>query len=295
MAVTDMIETSEDRDGSLDMTKTTYNRSWLIQTDSVYDTALTVLAYPDLPAIGEFYSIEDEEGEIVEQSDEAILVKLTPHQIDKDPYFWILVGEYSTEDPHQTTDPLLRPAEAEWKQVKYKKAVYKGSLIVDDTIAAESTITNSAGEPFLPPRELEKHFWRLTYTRNEASFDPEIMDKFTDTLNEDAWKGFESLTVKCSAIEGKRSFESGQYFWHVVYVFEWKKEGWTETFLDKGKNKLVDGVLTLITAKGTGVAQERLLDGSGGVLPVIDDPVYREYAVITEFSTFADLQIGSLD
>lgn len=289
MAVDYFEPSYHERDAESDTEKTVYHKSWLIRTDDIYESAMTVLDHPDLDAIGSTYLVtgfDDLDNEVtIEEDPDATCEKIVANQDKDNPLFWIVIADFSTASAN-AEDPLNEEPEKEWRQVKYKKAIFKDR---DD-----NSIVNSAGEPFLPPREIELHYWRLTYTRNEASFEPGVFDDYIDALNAVAWKGRAPFTVKVESIEAKRMKGRNGWFWKVTYVIAWNDDGWAIEILDRGRNELIAGVLTPIQATGTGIPSEKLLDGTGRVLAVGADPIYLPFDVL-HLQDINDLNIGSLD
>lgn len=275
MAVTQWWRLAAGRTGGDDPLKTEYEKVFLVETDSNFDTWITIAADVACEPLGQAYEILDENGTIVESDPDAFLVKRDITQHEDDPLKWDVKFKYSTEQPDQDANPLNRNAEIDWKLVKYKKAVFKDVF--------GDTITNSAGEPFLPPREIELHYWRLTIVRNEAVFSSTSAEDYIDHVNLFAWYGWDDGTVKIVSIEPHLAHERGIYFWRVTYVLELKSNidpislvelGWQEQYLDQGKNELISGALVPVTAGGTGIIRDALLDGTGRKLGVGNTPVY---------------------
>lgn len=305
MSVIETIECFRGRGGSADYDKTTYTRQWAVITNNARDTAYTILAEAELPVLGETYVItgllgddfeeldpgEVREEDLMEEDDGAVLVKLDPVQDEESQYIWWVTGEYTTAA--QDVDPIDQPPKKSWRLVKYKKAIYKDK---DDAV-----IVNSTGDPFLPPREVEKHFWRLTYTCNQDVFDVNVMDKYVDAVNSEEFKAWPAGQVRVFDISGDEEYKKDGVtkYWKATYVIDFNEQGFELEILDKGPRywdggSYGSGSIIDFTAPGTGNFRETLLNGDGDILPDGDDPVFITFD-INHRENLNDLGIGAID
>ena len=194
-------------------------------------------------------------------------------------------------------DPLSRPAEISWSQGSYSEVITKATRVsAEGGEAKEMPVTNSAGEPFDPPLEVEKSFLILTITRNQANFNPNTASSYTNATNSDKFFGFEAGKVKCKGISGVSVFEKNRHFWKATYVFE-IRESWDYELLDAGYWEIVAGKRKAIAFQnGRPIPGPWPLDGAGLALTeaqVAADQgyVYRKYRIADSRVAFAGLNL----
>ena len=167
---------------------------------------------------------------------------LQADQQRQNPQVWIVTAEYSSEplsqqqkDAQQFENPLERPSKIRWGSGKYNKAAVFDS--------SGNSITNSAGDPFDPPPEIDQSRWTATVTTNVSAVPQAIID-YTDAVNSD---GFTILSVPvsplCAKIMGidvseEQTAQVGENdfvnYFVFGYVLEFRKETWKLQLLDQG-------------------------------------------------------------
>lgn len=209
-----------------------------------------------------------------------------------DPYLFRVTARYSNKverpDINQVENPLLRPAEIEYDD----EGVMRPAWFDRDGEAVQ----NSAYERFDPPLEYEEPRLLIRITKNYATYDALEYLRFKNTVNSAPWFGLPRGRVWCRKIKGKRSFESGIFFWPTVFEFlvrvhldetvddlsdpDVSKDAWAERVLDRGYMELNGGgdpVHMRDLRTGAPVSTPQLLDGSGGRLATGDDPVFLKF------------------
>lgn len=219
---------------------------------------------------------------------------ITPEPVASPSLSWYVTCEYSrrSNDPDDEPDnPLNRPVEIDIGSVKYRQVI-----TVDQS---GDGITNSAGDAFDPPPEIERSHPTITFTRNEPFFNFATHSKpYVNYVNSSTFSGGDSGTVKCSEINATFHRENNQDYWQVRYVFEYNPDGWQLSLLDLGYN-----YLALDSGSGT-IKRYRLKDGDGrdittpvpldgtGVDIAPDD--LPAAAVYLDFTVFPSVDFGAL-
>ena len=194
-------------------------------------------------------------------------------------------------------DPLSRPAEISWSQGSYSEVITKATRVSDaGAETADQPVANSAGEPFDPPLEVEKSFLILTITRNQANFNQNAANSYTNATNSDTFFGFEAGKVKCKGISGISVFEKNRHFWRATYVFE-IRESWDYELLDAGYWEIVGGNrLPIPFNNGRPLPAPWPLDGAGAKLTAAqvqagDSFKYRKFRVAGSRKAFSVLNL----
>lgn len=204
-------------------------------------------------------------------------------QDSQDPYLWRVVATYSNQlnrpDIHQIESPLLRPAEIIWDSTHV--------MVPLERDIGGDAITNSAGERFDPPPEVEDGRLVLTIVRNQILFDARTILRYQWRVNSQPWYGLDAGTVRCTKISAVRRWENGILYWAVTYMFEIKEPKEYETAADTWAFKLLDrGFFVLDTTtspptptlardgRGNPYTSPVLLDGDGQRLPNGDPAVF---------------------
>lgn len=265
-----------------------YTRVWQVITDDPFTDAAEVKAAAGIPSLGDVF-------ETANTTDSgALVVSIQPEQ-QTDLYFWKVKVEYSSFADPDAADPLARRPKKRWSTQTFSVPANEditGDALKDDTIVKKA-ITNSAYDPFDPPQEKDDATFTLTYTRNEADFDPVGTLQWINAVNDDDFLGFGPGTCKIKSIDATEMEENGVRFWEVTYVFEFR-DTWHLKPLDQGYREYDRTTATWAPAKdrnGRPVTQPALLDGFGRVLDIENhDPVFLDFQVYQEVS-FAPLEI----
>lgn len=289
MAVTAVNETWRGRAHEINSSgNRSYTRTFDVLTDDRNTAQKEVRDAAGVPRVGDVYP--DDLG-----------ATATRVSVEQDPgifLLWRVTVEYETVTGNQNQaaedeDPLNRPAELEWSFAQFTK-------VADQDIDG-NMITNSAGDPFDPPPEIDDSRPVLRIARNEAGFSAATAVEFMDAVNDDAFFGGQPGQVKVANISAVRQFENGIPFWRVVYEFHFRREGWSLQILDRGYRILVGGVPEPVVEDvknpggGTETFQEVrepiLLNGAGLPKPSTPPPspgVYLSFDVY-KTKTFAVL------
>jgi hypothetical protein len=302
MAVTSVKEVWSERAGSYDeRAAREYTRSFLVTINdagegvTVAGAAVDPVTGQQVPRIHDVYT--DRRGN---RDVGAVCRKLEVKQDQDDPFTWRVTANYSStifggasnfgrrnDAPEQARDgntnqnPLSRPTVVKWNSVprqRYARFDMDGKPLV-----------NSAGD-FYPAHPLDDSQVRLTFSRNEASFNSQVAGSFKDAVNSQPFFGYAAGMVKVENIDAESAFENGVYYWKVGYAFHIRTEtimliartvgspytvptpvvGWhiEEWLQDKGRRKLLaDGTRDWITdGKGVATGDDTALDGAGHVL-----------------------------
>lgn len=274
----------------------TYVRTWKARTDSPYDTQLQVLLFPDLPRLfSPYFGLDD----YVDLG--AFCRGLKADQDQDDPFLWKIQADYSSDlsdmaemmsagDPKglggKTTggpgsggfeNPLLRPPKITFGFAKYQKVIVKDLNDVP--------CTNSAGQPFDPPVEIDDSRPVLTVVKNVPAFDFSVAVAYQDAVSTDPFFGSPAGTAKIDSLSAEFAFENGLAYWVQTAVVHFRREGWKLKLLDAGyMKKDASGNLVTITDKyGHPFSAPTLLDGAGGVLTGdLTKPFYKTLTVYKE-------------
>jgi hypothetical protein len=203
-------------------------------------------------------------------------------------------GPYDAAEANPPGPPTEWPIRYRWEAVEFERPA------VSDVNG--DLITNSAGHPPESPWMVEDARQVLVVQRNElvSTYDPLLADTFKNRLNDATWNGAAALTVKAKPITtGDAVFSQAIDDWYfpVLYRFEYKPEGWTAKFVDRGYAELVSGsppkLRTITDSNGQDLKEPALLNGSGARLtnPSPGNEVYREYDVYFT----ADFDLLNLD
>lgn len=96
----------------------------------------------------------------------------------------------------------------------------------------EVDIKNSAGDPFDPPPQADRHHGTFVYMRNEAMYDPTLAERYVNTCNSVDWLYWSKGKVRCDGIEAEFLFESGVQYYAVTYQFAIHPETWRLRLMD---------------------------------------------------------------
>lgn len=306
---------SSPRSGSLTVGSRSYTRTIVLTTDSTADNVVSIYGYLASLGIywGQYYLITDDGGTLVNYDTGAFIIGIHPEQSPDTPYLWHVRIEYgpyqlpggqhptgaparSGGDPQQNPNiepnPLLRPAILHWTTVPHQEL-----LAVD---ADGKPVRNSAEQPFTGRRPKERKRFRLSITRNEATFSAAAFDPFLDTTNALTFLHAQPGQAKMSDISGRSVTEGaiGRYY-EVTYLIDFARllpsgpvykdpagnvipfgsvPPWDEILLDQGRTQIVGGVRKPCDIGGRPATVDALLDGAGVQLVVGATAVYIDFA-----------------
>jgi hypothetical protein len=244
----------------------TYTRQWKVITNDPNDGPKTVREA--LPvSLGNSYS--------------------TPNEVDKGSYVnsidavsegddglsWLVNVQYGPYDATiNPQDPTQRPIE-----LNYEASQFQRPSIEDVNGKA---IANSAGDPFDPPLMKDDSRPVFVITRNEMTYNDEVMATYRDTVNSDVFFGYGPMLVKCHSITGRLAYDPDIHWYYVVtYRFEHNKDGWHKKPLDAGFRTNPAGATSpapIFDKAGLPISVPALLDGHGLQLTDGADPVFLD-------------------
>lgn len=281
MAYTLFCEVHEGRQASVDSKfQRTYTRVFLVGTDAGTHGPFYAGSHPSLPAI---YSSHPEDPY-------AFCIRLAPAQDQDDPTLWRVTAEYSynldlgtggTGNPSvdaqqagqapgdRVANPLLRPRDYSISSGTYPWAVYRARDPVSGLY--DQAIINSAGDPFLPPVEIQRAEATITVGLNDVSSPSAAWLGAVGSVNSNVMVIGPYVvgvgTVKLNKVTANFVFENNISYWRWSLEFGYRST-WAFEILDQGLREVVSGVQKFIRDPATGekVDQPVLLDGSGGKL-----------------------------
>lgn len=277
------IKSSPRSGGSNDQNVRTATRTFLTQWDSPLVGRAEVLAAAGLPQDFWPYVTEFE-------SDASLLVRSRDAKQTEDLYWWEVAVNYSsqTTDPTRTQieNPTLRPPDISWSGESVEIALVKDYDFTADEPNAGSPILNSANEAFDPPPTTTEELLILNYSRNVISIDPVARVGQKNKTNSLTWFGFDPNVAKLADWNANLQFENNVSFWRETFVIKIAKRDyfWWFNPLDQGFFRIVGGERQLILdSAGRALQAPTLLDGTGGELPVGDDPVFLSFVILGSF------------
>ncbi len=232
---------------------------------------------------------------------DAWLRKIEVHQDQDDPLYWIGIATYSNSEIEQ--DPLLRPAE-----IYIDGVPFNSPLVTELSIDANNdgfftgaeigrTVLNTATDPFDPPIEIDDAKTTIRIVRNEAVFTAAYHKDWNNTVNDAAFRGFATGTLKL-ALASQNQWERGVEYFKVTYTLQehgGRDESgnplkWNPHVLNRGFRYRVSGAGALIRALdgGSPVSQPVLLAANGDKLAVAGTPIYLDF-VAYKPKDFGDL------
>lgn len=294
MGYTLFAEVHEGRQASVDSKfQRTYTRVFLVGTDAGTYGPFYAGSHPSLPLIYSSYP----------EDPYAFCVRLSPSQDQDDPTLWRVTAEYSynldlgtggTGNPavdaqqagqapaDRVPNPLLRPRDYSISSGTYPWAVYRARN--PSTGVYDKGITNSAGDPFLPPVEIQRAEATITVGLNATSSPSAAWLGSVGCVNSNSMLiGPYSVgvgTVKLNKVSAQFVFENNMSYWRWSLEFGYRST-WSVEILDQGLRELVSGSLKFIRDPATGekVDQPVLLDGAGAKLASGGTPYFRTFDV----------------
>lgn len=280
MAILSVTEISSGRSMSLDANgQRNYTRSFRVLTDNPLDGQLQALLAPGIPLRGDSYVTATE-------FDTFARVKNKEATQDGDNrQLWIVRCDYDTL-PFDDDNPFNRPIEYSWSFAQFSK-------VADRTIDG-FPITNSAGQFFDPPPEMDDSRPVLTVTKNVPFFAYDVAIAYQDAVNSDWFIGFAPGRAKVFNISGTSTTENingvDWFYWRATVEIHFRREGWTLQLLDQGRYELVNDPQTGLPYSpcrdrlGQPLADPALLNGQGRMqlFPSPFTAVYSNYRVYKE-------------
>ncbi len=207
----------------------------------------------------------------------ALLAELSVRQIEGEPELWEVEARYSTDAGKQLYDhPALKPPEV---SITFSRSTR--AIAYDIT---GKPISNSAGDPFSDPVEIDDSRPSIVIRRNFLYFNFPLALQYKDAVNSDGFLGFAPGELKIMRISAqkRRDEDKGYEWWEVEVEMEGRPtpsglniapgdpqpEGWDVIVVDQGRYRLSGGSkVPIVDAHGKPVQHDVRLNGSGDALP----------------------------
>lgn len=261
-------EDPEDRSARNELGVRTYTRGFWLETTDQSDTAYDVGSHGSLPVIGSTFP-----------DDSSAWCRSLDVQCVKGWKVWKVTANYSSELELNTT-ATSDPAIITWDSEQFQKPA-----VVD---TSGNGITNSAGDPFLPPEMMDDSRRIVTVRKNLAAV-PSWILTYQDAVNSDSFT-VDGVTIGIGKAKMQRVSVSevqrrgSTTFRTVEFQIHLQKDGWLLNVLDQGFREL-DGTdrKHILNKDKTRITTPVLLDGSGARLsnPTSASAVYLSYTVYT--------------
>jgi len=268
MAVTYVGELAEGRRATNSRGVRTYTRVFRLTTSSQTDNAFTVGSNGSLPVIGNTFP-----------SDGNAYCTDLDVQCVRGWRIWDVTATYSTERAINTV-PTSDPVFVQWDTEQFTKPATQDK--------DGKGIVNSAGDPFLPPEQMDDSRRVVTITKN-LSVVPTWILSYQDAVNSDTFTiDGRSIAIGEAKMQrvsvGPAEIRNGTTFRAVTFVIALRREGWAYKILDQGYNEKDAADTTKrkpILVRGQLPTSPVLLDGTGKQLanPATANAVYLTYNV----------------
>jgi len=265
------------------VTNETETISYLVETDSKLTTRTQILASGLLPA------------KFTPHPDNALMtVRSVSLNQTESPKVWQADVSYSSvpydkddEDDEDQVSPLDKLARIRWSTTQFIKIADKDKDGVE--------ITNSAGDMFDPPVEIDTSRFSIVVEKNLASI-PVWVLSYPNTVNTSSFTvqglTIPAKTAKMSELSiSELKTEQGIDFYTLTFRMELANADevdWSINVLDRGFHMFKTPLTTpkeitkILDDDSNPVASPQLLDGSGGVLEREATPSYRSFDVYHE-------------
>ena len=268
MAVTYVGELAEGRRATNSRGVRTYTRVFRLTTSDQTDNAFTVGSNGSLPVIGNTFP-----------SDGNAYCTDLDVQCVRGWRIWDVTATYSTERAINTV-PTSDPTYITWDTEQFTKPATQDK--------DGKGIVNSAGDPFLPPEQMDDSRRVGTITKN-LSVVPTWILSYQDAVNSDTFTiDGRSIAIGEAKMQrvsvGPVEIRNGTTFRAVTFVIALRREGWAYKILDQGYNEKDAADATKrkpILVRGQLPTSPVLLDGTGKQLanPATANAVYLTYNV----------------
>lgn len=283
------------RQGRQSVDATSYDRTYIVLTDSPLTGQQQVLADERLPQFLTPYVFDNEVDSFA-----FARTRVAIQRADA-PKVWdvtITFENIPQDEDVVSGGPLIEPP-------KYRLGVAKFTRIAAQDIS-EKPICSSAGEIFDPAVEVDDSRPVLTVIRNEPVIPAVNAFEYQDAVNSDTWFGVPPGYAKVDNISaepkvGTVATAATRYtinYFEVTYDIHFNRRGWQKRILDQGLWELTvndqgekERVLIKDPETGNPIPKPVPLNGQGFVLvPGFENPVYLPFKVYRELP-FAGLGI----
>ena len=256
----------------------TYTRVFRLTTSSQNDNAYTVGSNINLPIIGNVFP-----------SDQDAFCTDIDIQCVRGWRIWDATVNYSTEralsdqkssDPQNPTPPTGEPVYVTWDTEQFQRPATRDK--------DNKGVVNSAGDPFIPPEQMDDSRRIVTVQKNLTAVPTWILD-YQDSVNAASFT-VDGVTIAAGDAKMQRvsvgppELRNGVLFRQVTFVIALRRDGWAYNILDQGFNEKDPADATKrkpIYVNGHLPSSPVLLDGTGKVLenPTTANAVYLTYNV----------------
>ncbi len=289
MAYTLFVEIHEGRQASVDSKfQRTYTRVFLVGTDSGNYGPAYAGSHPSLPII---FSQHPEDIA-------AFCVRLSPVQDGQDPTLWRVTAEYSynpdlamgggtgvpaidgqqqgVAPASRSANPTTRPNDYSIATSTYPIAIYKDY--------SGTAVLNSAGDPFLPPLEIQRAEATITVGLNSLNAPSGAWLASAGQVNANTMVIGAYVAnpgqAKLNSISAQFLYENGINYWRWTLVFGYRTT-WAAEVLNQGLRELRAGKLVPILDDATGykIDQPALLTAGGAKAAAGATPTYSTFNI----------------
>lgn len=263
-----------------------YEEAWVVRTKTRADGKMLVDLLQDkgtIPRIGGAF----------ESDPAATCVNVEVDRDEDTELVFVITAEFSTsppENPDQDTSPVKRPSKLSWGFREVEVAPLEdasGSPEAPGIPAVSGKLyLNSIGDPLETPLIIPEVHSVLSIVRNELSFNSSLALSLANKVNDAAWLGAATGTVKADPPSAGEQFTDGFSYWAVTYRFEYDPKGWNPTrVLNAGRKYRKNGQgpkILIPDEQGVLSGDVQLLKANGDLLTDFTQPHWLEF---TQFKT----------
>lgn len=199
-------------------------------------------------------------------------------------------------DPGQRpADPVFRPPQISWATVRKREPLRWADRYLQapdmtwELAQASVRPKNAAGDEFDPKPEVDRHLWRLTFTRCERFFDDDLLGVAVGCLNSTQFLNKPPYTWLLDDVSGTEEWEGLYGFWRVTYVLLYDEQTHFLDVMNAGFREIVAGVPKPILENGHTPTSPVPLGIGGARRAPGQDPLYFSYWPKGKMFDFANL------
>ena len=287
MAYNLFYEIHEGRQASVDSKyQRTYTRIFLVGTDSGNYGPAYAGSHPSLPVI---FSQHPEDAA-------AFCVRISPVQDSQEPTLWRVTAEYSynpdlggsgnpaIDGQQQGVAPADRKANPTTRPNDYSVATSTYPMAVWKDVVTNKAIVNKAGDPFLPPMEMQRAEATITVGLNSLNAPSGAWLGSVGCVNSNTMVigayNANPGQVKLNSISAQFLYENGINYWRWTLVWGYRTS-WAAEVLNQGlREKRGTKVYPIYdVATGYKIDQPVLLTNDGEEAPQGADPVILSFNI----------------
>lgn len=258
-----------------------YTLSWRVETDDPADGPDYALTASGLPTPGAYLNVGNttDQWAFYQRKGSARLQKREDRRTT-----WNVQTVFSTRPNRrcQTSaieDPLLEPHRVRGGFVKTTREATQDK--------DGDPLTNSAGERFRGPVvQVVDSRPTVELEMNVSWIDVPFLSEYVESVNDAAWWGMASRTIKCTDFTWEQVLYGACYkYFQVAFSFELKVDKWDLHLLDEGDMVAIGGTSPVRYKRAKDEYEELvhvLLDGSGNALASGASSVYLTKRVLRE-------------